>query len=82
MPENNLTDNFSEWVRDQLKHYSADVKEELSDLPEKKSISITAKLKLKHIAKGVFKPFYSISIPRAAVKAEEQPDQQLQLPGM
>ena len=81
-PENKLTDNFVEWVRRELEEHAAEVQEELRGIDQKKSLVITAKLKLKHVAGGLFKPVYLFSVPRAAVKSEDSPNQQLQLPGV
>ena len=81
-PENKLTDNFVEWVRKELEEHAAEVQEELRGIDPKKSLVITAKLKLKHVAGGLFKPVYLFSVPRAAVKSEDSPNQQLQLPGV
>ena len=81
-PENKLTDNFVEWVRKELEEHAVEVQEELRGIDPKKSLVITAKLKLKHVAGGLFKPVYLFSVPRAAVKSEDSPNQQLQLPGV
>lgn len=80
--QNKLTDNFVEWVRRELEEHAAEVQEELRGIDQKKSLVITAKLKLKHVAGGLFKPVYLFSVPRAAVKSEDSPNQQLQLPGV
>ena len=77
----NLSDDFVEWVREQLQAHKAEVSAELDNLEAKKSLSISVKLKLKNIG-GVFKPSYHFSIPRAAVKADAEPNQQLTLPGV
>lgn len=82
MQDNKLTDNFCEWVRGELQAHQADVSDELKLLDPKKSLTVTVKLKLKHVAGGLFKPLYSLSIPRMAVKSDAEPDTQLQLPGM
>ena len=82
MPDKNLTDDFVQWVNEELKAHADDVKAELAEVEPKKSLAITCKLKLKNIGAGIFRPFYSLSIPRAAVKSEAEPDQQLNLPGM
>ncbi len=80
--QNKLTDDFVEWVRRELEEHAAEVQEELRGIDQKKSLVITAKLKLKHVAGGLFKPVYLFSVPRAAVKSEDSPNQQLQLPGV
>lgn len=80
--QNKLTDNLVEWVRRELEEHAAEVQEELRGIDQKKSLVITAKLKLKHVAGGLFKPVYLFSVPRAAVKSEDSPNQQLQLPGV
>lgn len=81
-PENKLTDNFVEWVRGELEAHADEVQEELRLIEPKKSLTVTAKLKLKHVAGGLFKPVYLFSVPRAAVKSEDSPNQQLKLPGV
>lgn len=77
----NLSDDFVSWAKTQLKDYANDVKDELGKLEPKKSLAITLKLKLKKVGDS-FKPSYHFSIPRAAVKADSEPDRQLELPGM
>lgn len=77
----NLSDDFAEWVRQQLQEHRDAVKAELEQLGPKKSLSVTAKLKLKAVG-NLFVPSYSFSIPRAAVKSEAVPDKQLSLPGV
>ncbi len=82
MTDNKLTNDFVEWVRAELQNHQEDVLGELRLIEPKKSLTISVKLKLKHVAGKSFKPLYSLSIPRMAVKSENDPDTQLQLPGM
>jgi Holliday junction resolvase RusA-like endonuclease len=81
MPENTLSEDFAQWVREQLQEHRQAVQGELEQLEQKKSLSITVKLKLKAVG-SLFVPSYSFSIPRAAVKSEAKPDKQLALPGV
>ncbi len=81
MPENSLTQDFVEWVSDQLHDHKDEIEAELRQMPQKKTLAVTIKLKLKKIV-NVAVPSYSFSVPRAAVKSETTPDKQLGLPGV
>ena len=82
MPSAKITEQFTQWVLDQLQAHKNEVSEEMDRIKVKKSITVTAKLKLRKIGDKAFEPHFIFSVPRASVTVEAAPDHQQTLPGM